>query len=361
MTESWAGAMNSKKAKVLITFDSMRYPNTGFFYFGKSLAQALADENNGDLDITLYTHPSVSRDLLPRNVNLINKTLLHKVLFPYKFNLTHFSDQYCHPDPYLVRGKKILTIHDINPLFELEGNPAKQLRYIRRMQRYIRIFDHIVAISNYVAAQIIQYFPEAERKISVIYNGADRLPMAKVEYEPVYIPSVPFLFTIGILSPRKNFHVLPALLENNNLELIIAGIVKDDYKALILEQAMIYKCLDRVKIIGTINDTDKAFYYQNCEALVFPSIAEGFGLPVIEAMHFGKPVFLSRLSSLPEIGGDEAFYFDTFEGEKMQEVLRRGLEIYRNTPDKKKALEQRASMFSWNRAASKYLELYKAI
>ena len=350
----------SKTKSVLVTFDSMRYPNTGFFYFGKSLSQALAQQNEGELDFSFYTHPSVSRDILPANVKLINKALLHKFFFPYKFNLSHFSDQYCHPDPFLVRGKKILTIHDINPYFELAHKPAKQRRYINKIKRYIRHFDHLVAISEFVKKQVLEYFPEAQGKISVIYNGADKLPGVDISYAPVYKPEIPFLFTIGVLSPRKNFHVLPRLLEKNNFELIIAGIVRQDYKELILEEAKRFNCEDRVKIIGTINDKDKAWYYQNCTAFVFPSLAEGFGLPVIEAMHFGKPVFLSRLTSLPEIGGDEAFYFDGFEPQHMQGVLNEGLQAS-ETASKSFVLKNRAESFSWNSTADEYLKLYKRI
>jgi glycosyltransferase involved in cell wall biosynthesis len=338
----------------------MRYPNTGFFYFGKSLAESLIKENRGELDISLYTHSSVSRKLLPTSTRLINKSLYHKLIFPYKFDLTHFSDQYCHPKPWLVKGKKIITIHDLNPIFELESNPTKQKRYIKKMQRYVRIFDHIVTISNYVAEQIIYYFPESKEKISVIYNGADKLLPVESGYVPLYQPSRPFLFTIGILSPRKNFHVLPALLENNNVELVIAGIINEGYKEKIIDEAQKFNCVDRVKIIGTITDNDRAFYYQNCEAFLFPSLAEGFGLPVIEAMHFGKPVFLSRLTSLPEIGGEEAFYFESFEAIKMQEVFERGIHKVKD-PQEETSICKHAETFQWSRTAAQYLDLYAEV
>lgn len=351
--------MNKEKASVLIAFDSMRFPNTGFFYFGKSLAQHLIQENRKELNISLYTHPSVPRNILPVSVRLINKALLHKVVFPYKFDLTHFSDQYCHPEPGLVKGKKILTLHDINPLFELEGKPAKRQRYIKKIKRYIKLFDHIVAISNFTASQISRYFPESEGKVSVIYNGADKLPAIDERHEPAYRPINPYLFTIGILSPRKNFHVLPALLEKNQYELVIAGIITEDYKEKILYEARKYNCLDRVKIIGTINEVDKAWYYKNCLAFVFPSLAEGFGLPVIEAMYFGKPVFLSTFTSLPEIGGEQAFYFKSFDPDHMQDVFGSGMVEY-NDPAKRFALIKRAEEFDWKKTANDYLELYKS-
>lgn len=349
-----------KKPTVLVTFDSMRHPNTGFFFYGRSLSHALLDQNNNRFDFSFYSHKSVPAGALPSGVRKINKSLLHKIIFPYKFDLVHFSNQYCKPHPALVKGKKILTIHDINPYYERKDNPKKLNRYVKRIRSFINNCDRIVAISNFVASEVEKYFPEAKGKLSVIHNGADALSVPS-NFTPRLQPKKPFLFTIGMVCEKKNFHVLPCLLENNDLELIIAGIIKGDYKDRILEEAKKYRCEDRVKIIGTVSDDEKAWYYQNCNAFMFPSLAEGFGLPVIEAMHFGKPVFLSRLTSLPEIGGEEAFYFDSFEEGEMRRVFKEGMEHYQTFYGKKTALINRAKNFNWNFTALKYLEIYESL
>ena len=106
-----------------------------------------------------------------------------------------------------------------------------------------------------------------------------------------------------------------------------------------------------------MTESDKAWYYKNCAAFVFPSIAEGFGLPVIEAMHFGKPVFLSKFTSLPEVGGNAAYYFDNFDAKHMQQIFKEGMQdfIARNRADEMLA---QADKFSWEQAANQYLELY---
>jgi glycosyltransferase involved in cell wall biosynthesis len=160
-----------------------------------------------------------------------------------------------------------------------------------------------------------------------------------------------------MLTAKKNFQVLPALLNGNDMELVIAGI-ESDYKEKIITEAEKYGCAGRVKITGPISDADKAWYYKNCEAFVFPSLAEGFGLPVIEAMHFGKPVFLSRYTSLPEVGGDAAWYFDSFDGKAMQNTLLNGL---REFHDKKLSavIQQHAIKFNWEHTAKQYLALYQ--
>jgi glycosyltransferase involved in cell wall biosynthesis len=117
---------------------------------------------------------------------------------------------------------------------------------------------------------------------------------------------------------------------------------------------------DRIIFTGPISENDKKWYLSNCTAFVFPSIAEGFGLPVIEAMYYGKPVILSRCTSLPEIGGDCAYYFDNFDPAHMQEVLVKSLDHYNKTKPREK-IKARAKFFSWERAAMEYLNLYRSL
>ncbi|RYD85381.1 MAG: glycosyltransferase family 1 protein, partial [Sphingobacteriales bacterium] len=298
--------------KLLATFDSMKYPHSGFFYFGKSLGDAIIAQNANRFDLTYY----VSKRAAYQFGDIVNKEYLsvaHKLFFPNcnKYSLVHFTDQYCRLRPKRVNSKRILTIHDINPVHENRKPAHKIQAHINKLKNYILLCDKVVTISNFVAKDILNYIPEAEGKIEVIYNGADHLHV-KSGHLPVYKPLRPFLFTIGLVAAKKNFHVLPALLLHNDMQLIIAGI-ETPYKTNIMNEAAKFGCQDRVIITGPVSDDDKAWYYQNCEAFVFPSIAEGFGLPVIEAMHFGKPVFLSTHTSLPEVGGNAAYYFNSFD------------------------------------------------
>jgi glycosyltransferase involved in cell wall biosynthesis len=176
-------------------------------------------------------------------------------------------------------------------------------------------------------------------------------------HQPAYTPQKKFLFTIGLLSVQKGFHLLPCLLKDNDYELVISG-PETPHKQRIIEEAEKYNVQDRVNITGTISDDDKAWYFKNCSAFVFPSIAEGFGLPVIEAMHFGKPVFLSKFTSLPEVGGDMAWYFDTLEPEDMQQVFNKGMREYEET-NPAEAIATHAAQFSWEKNAQQYLQLYQ--
>jgi len=345
------------KPPVLVTFDSMKNANTGLFYFGLGLGNALLQENKDRFRFSFYLKFK-NRKIFAGKVRLVFLAKIHKLFFPgrNKYNVVHFTDQFCRLKPELVNARKILTIHDLNPIIELKDDARLLPIYFETLGRHITNSDKIVAISQFVADDIAKHFPQAKGKLTVIYNGADKLSPV-TGHQPQNIPQKKFLFTIGNVSPKKNFHVLPALLQDNDLHLVIAGTVTD-YQHQIMEEAAKFNCADRVTIVGPVSDADKAWYYQNCEALVFPSLAEGFGLPVIEAMYFGKPVFLSNLTSLPEIGGDVGYYFKSFEPAAMQTVLADGLEHFHQN-NLSEAAKQRAALFTWERTAQQYMALYQ--
>jgi len=345
------------KPSVLLTFDSMKYPNSGFYSFGKSLGDAVINQNKGRYKLYYYVHERANY-LFDKKVSLIFLSKLHKLFFPEpkRFALVHFTDQYCRLKPQKVKGKKILTIHDLNPIHEQRKPAHKIEKHLNKLRKYIALCDRVVAISHFVADDILKHIPEVEGKLRVIYNGADVLQVDE-DHTAAYVPQKPFLFTIGYVLAKKNFHVLPALLAGNDYELIISG-VETPYKDKIMEEAEKFGCQDRIKITGPISEADKAWYYKNCAAFVFPSLAEGFGLPVIEAMHFGKPVFLSTHTSLPEIGGDAAYYFNTFEPEAMQQVFTKGMADF-YTGNRQQQVIAHALKFNWQDTAQQYLSLYE--
>ena len=150
------------------------------------------------------------------------------------------------------------------------------------------------------------------------------------------------------------------LLTDNEDELIIAGINDTLYAKKVMDEARRYNVEKRLKLIGPITENEKHWYYKNCKAFVFPSIGEGFGLPVVEAMYFGKPVFLSKYTSLPEVGGDAAYYFNDFSPESMQHVFEKGMNDFKNN-NRVAAIKQHAASFDWNKTAKEYLEIYRKL
>jgi len=344
------------KPSVLVTFDSMKDANCGYFSFGKGLGDALIEQNNGKFKLKFYLFKK-TQYLFNGLVDILYLSRLDRLFFGPKndFDVVHLSDQTCRLRPNKVNAKKIMTIHDMNKVHLKFSKPHRIQVYLKKLGKLISQCDKIVCISQFVANDVKHYFPEATDKVSIIYNGADKL-LSSENHQPAFKPARKFLFTIGLLSVQKGFHLLPALLKDNDFELVISG-RETPHKQRILEEAEKYNCLDRVHITGPISDEDKAWYYKNCSAFLFPSVAEGFGLPIIEAMHFGKPAFLSKFTSLPEVGGDVAYYFDNFEPEHMQEVFRNGMVDFMENDRTKEAIVQ-AEKFSWEIAARQYMELY---
>jgi glycosyltransferase involved in cell wall biosynthesis len=150
------------------------------------------------------------------------------------------------------------------------------------------------------------------------------------------------------------------LLLDNDYELIIGGLNNHSYAKQVIAAAETYGVGNRVKLTGPITEEEKYWYYKNCDAFLFPSYAEGFGLPVIEAMHYGKPVFISTKTCLPEIGGNAAYYFHSFESQPMRKAFAGGMQHYQRTQPQQ-LIKERAAFFSWKKAAQQYIDVYKQL
>lgn len=145
------------------------------------------------------------------------------------------------------------------------------------------------------------------------------------------------------------------------MELLIAGKEDDPhYMSYMRAQSRELGVEDNVRLLGCISESEKAWYYQNCRAFAFPSVSEGFGLPVVEAMSCGKPLFLSSRTALPEIGGDVSFYFNDFNPDHIEQVFNKGMDIY-NANGLREKIKARGSSFCWEKAAHKYWEVYRSL
>lgn len=345
-------------AKILFDCERLKYPNTGLYTFCVDLGRALLKNVSPDQEITAYV-PSSSNGIFGEHIPYKIQKSWHKLFVPdsSRFDIWHSTNQISRYLPSSTRTQVILTIHDLNFMIEKKNRPGKIKTHLQQIQKRIDRAGIIVCISNFVAEQVKAQFRLNDKPLHVIYNGCTFEDYPDFN-EPAYRPQKPFLYTIGTVLPKKNFHVLPALLQHNDYELIVAGnLSAPDYIDRINEEAKKYNVADRVKIIGAVSNEDRSWYYRQCTAFLFPSIAEGFGLPVIEAMHYGKPVFLSNHTSLPEIGSDAAYYFQDFEPGHMQDVLVTGLANFKSSDMAQKA-RNRAAQFTWEKTAKAYLQLY---
>lgn len=288
----------------------------------------------------------------------INKYARKIPLLRPKCDLFHAIHQDSNYLPYGNRAKFVLTIHDLNGLAEI-SNESKKNQYKMRIQKRILRADAIVYISEFTKQEVQKEFIIDNRtKQKVIYNGVSLADEDQLVLEKIKLPTnAPYLFTIGTVVPKKNFHVLiDMMLELPEYHLIIAGTLFHDYAKKMQNKIIDLGLESRIHLYGNVDEQTKIKLYKNASAFVFPSLLEGFGLPVIEAMTFGLPTVLSNRTSLPEIGGLHASYFENFSATHMAQTVQSA--IANHTIEKSELLKNHAKSFSWEKSSQEYLSLY---
>jgi glycosyltransferase involved in cell wall biosynthesis len=299
-----------KHNRLVIDCERMKYPFTGLNEYCLRLSEVLYSRKD-EIDAQLFFYTPLSAiNFLGEHANYYLQQSFHKIYNPYikKASVWHTTFQGSMYFPTSPNIKKILTIHDLNFLYDTEKNPNKIKRYLRILQNKIDHADIITVISQFTYNEVIKHLNTGSKRVEIIYNGCARLS-EKTIIKPTFITSAkPFLFTIGTIAKKKNFHVLPALLKNNDFDLIISGVIQDKaYYQTILEEAKRNNVSQRVILTGPVSESDKYWLMKNAAFFLFPSISEGFGIPVVEAMSLGTPVITSTFTSLPEISGNEGF------------------------------------------------------
>ena len=279
-----------------------------------------------------------------------------------RFDLWHVLHQHNRLRAPVGTLHQLETVHDLN--FLHAKSAAKTERYRQQLRRRLARREQVVAITHHVAQDLQRELAPLHTPVRVIHNGATDLSAAP--RAPVHGLAdehgealQPYLLHISRMAPSKNIVALLDLAAAwPGQRLVLAG-ARSAYSDEVQRQVSA-RGLTNVLIRLDLSEPQKAWLYAHCQGFVFPSLAEGFGLPPIEAMHFGKPVFLSRLTSLPEVGGDAACYFDSFDGQAMRAVLHTGLAEH-GRPGRAAAIAQHARGFSWARSADEYLALYRRL
>lgn len=274
-----------------------------------------------------------------------------------EIDLWHSTDQlyeYFYKSP---ATKHLLTIHDLNFLYEKKH--IHRWKHVWKFRNRVKEADYISFISHFVENDVDRTYGLAGKPHRVIYNGIRPVGDSN-GVRPGFVEDEDerFFLAISQIRRKKNFHTLvPMMGYFPEHKLYICGDDEFDYAGEI--RRLIDKLgLDRVKLTGRVSDDEKTWLYRHCEAFLFPSRAEGFGIPVIEAMQQGCKVFSSRLTSLPEICGPYATYWDNFEPEHMARVVMEGLSGDDGMTGKRKAY---ASSFNYDRYTADYLQLYSEI
>lgn len=274
----------------------------------------------------------------------------------------------------LNKAKTIMTIYDLGylecPEYTTEENRLVCFNGALNASLYA---DHIVTISNFSKSSFLKFFPYyPEDKISVVHLGNrptlqqvnDSQQIKKVMEK--FNLSESFWLGVGTIEPRKNYRLLLeaySQLKQRNSDvrpLYIAGgkgWMENDIQLLINN----LNIEDKVKFLGYVTDEELSVLYSKCYAFIYPSLYEGFGLPVLEAMNCGSPVITSEGSSLTEVVGSAAMMINPKDSLSLLQAM---LEIDNNLDLRQElshASRMQAKKFSWNFAAEKMLSIYDRV
>ena len=346
---------------LLLEMEKLKVPRSGLGQVCLHLGEQLVRQRPEGWDLTFYVPPA-RRGVFGDRVRYVEHSGLHKLLPATRapFDVWHCVHQESRYLPPRRETRLVLTIQDLNFLQKYSG-----LRRARRLARVQRIVDRAAAvtfISEFTERDVRAHLRLDGKRTRITYLGNSLRPQPEAP-RPAFAPQGPFLFSIGIVGPKKNFHVLVPFLRalGPGRSLVIAGDASSPYAESIRRLARDEGVADRVVLPGSVDDAQRYWLYANCEALVFPSLTEGFGLPVIEAMSVGKPVFASTRTSLPEAGGPEAFYWPDFDPRAMREVFERGMAEVRADAAKADRLRRWADRFTWERCAAACWEVYREV
>jgi glycosyltransferase involved in cell wall biosynthesis len=258
-----------------------------------------------------------------------------------------------------------LTIHDL--VWRFAGGtmrPVSRLMEQTLMPPALKRADAIVAVSQYTKADIQRSFPGLGVDISVVYPGVvARQSGHAVSYLEKWGVSRPYILFVGTLEPRKNlarllqaYAGLPAD-ARQEVDLVVAGAA--GWGNVHLEKAVISLGLrGNVHLTGYVNERELSTLYENALFLAMPSLYEGFGLPLIEAMHYGLPSLTANVSSMPEVAGEAALLIDPLEVGAITDGLQRMIFSIELRARLSQAAERNVARFDWDKAASQLLDLF---
>ncbi len=298
----------------------------------------------------------------------------HLFILPFKYNLKSYNFLFLPAGNRRVMSfypiPTVVTFHDLSQFHIPAKYDALRMFYIKKViPFFVRKADKLLAISNNTKDDLIRYYKLAPKKIEVNYNGYDEQryePAAWNIFKPLGLQKKYFLYISRIEHPGKNHLRLVQAYEELPRE------IKERYDLLLpgknwsgSDKVIAYIASspdkDRIHLPGFVASEVLPELYQQCSLYIFPSLYEGFGIPLIEAMASGIPVICSNTSSLPEIGGEAVALFDPYSVLSIRDTILRVI-----SSDKMQAAMiengfRQVKQFSWKRHAEKIIKSYEEI
>lgn len=278
-----------------------------------------------------------------------------------------------HAVPQRRMGKLVCTFHDVAFLTHPEFATEENRRFCAEQLELARCnADAFITVSQHSKRELVQYGGVPAERITVVLEAAD--PRYRRDEAAVLPPRLRelvggdgrFLLYVGSVEPRKNLitlvHAYARLRQRVRAlpPLVIAG--GSGWKNSSMHEAIAsLDLVERVRLAGFVSDAELVALYNRALAFVFPTIHEGFGLPVVEAMSCGAPVVTTRVASIPEVGGEAVLYCDDpTDPDELAAALQRVIEDEALRARLAREGQARAATFSWDRAARETLAVFEA-
>jgi glycosyltransferase involved in cell wall biosynthesis len=339
---------------------------SGVAVYGSRIIRALAQTAPDDRFLLCYRANRFFRALLsPLPASNCSRRLMEEFapfLPPRNATLFHGLNQRL---PRATFRRAVTTFHD---LFVMSGDystPEFRRRFSDLARDAASRSDHIIAVSRFTAGQVAEHLNYPADRISVVHHGVDAIPeispQAGEDFRRRLELEAPFLLHVGAIQKRKNilrlveaFEALP-----EGCLLVLAG--SAGYGAQeILDRIEKSPARRRIRVPGYLTRDQLNHLYRTARVLAFPSLEEGFGLPVAEAMSAGLPVVTSNGSALSEVAGNAALLVDPMDVDGLRGALQSALEDAAVRERLVAAGYCRAAEFTWQRAAQQTLAVYRS-
>lgn len=377
--------------KVILNVDAITGPLTGIGNYANQLANKLPLNPNIE-ELKLYSshrwikdpdHALKANQMLAsirKNVPLKGTALK---LYTWQKNLWFkkkskpFDQNYLlHSPNYLLlpfEGKSVTTIHDLSFIRYPETHPKERVAILEKeLPKSIAQASAIITDSDYIKLEVQQILGIAEEKVHVVPLGVsnDFRPYTEEEYRPVLkkynLDNIKYILSVATLEPRKNLNslidaylLLPKSVRNQ-YKLVIAGARGWLSKDLLLRIEVLMKRGDIISL-GYIDSEDLPYIYSGSHGFALPSLYEGFGLPILEAMAAGTPVMTSTSSSLPEVAAGAAILTNANDIEDISQGL---LQLIEDQQWRKEAVNKglaRAQEYTWEKCINKTVDVYRHV
>ncbi len=291
-----------------------------------------------------------SGELTPPNAR---RRLLAGPIIPRGADLFHGLNQRL---PALRMKRAVATFHDLFVMTGEYSTPEFRARFTAQAREAAARADAIIAVSEFTKKQVVDLLGAPASKVRVVHHGVR--PLA---YPPRKAPEK-IILSAGAIQKRKNIVRLVAAFERLDPEWRLALAGSFGYGA---EEARAHiessHARERIAVLGYVSNDELAAWYARAAIFAFPSLDEGFGMPVLEAMAAGTPVLTSNRSALPEVAGDAAVLVDPEDTDALAHALR---ELAENTEMRRALAErglERARLFTWEKAVRETWGVYREL